>query len=157
MVSVEAIDENHAVGRAAPVVICLWRHETTVEAIRGLGKVAARAELGSALLTVVELGAAVPSSAARDELGRVFASLADTIACSALVFEGTGFVAAGVRAIATTIAQVSRAPFPHRVFSSVEQAGAWLETFDVGVSTAKLVDAVGIVRSALDAREAPQP
>ena len=97
-----------------------------------------------------ELHGIVPSAAARAELARTFEILGDTIACSALVFEGDGFRAAAVRAIATTISQVSRSPFPHRVFSSIEKAGEWMETYSIGISSSQLVRDVGHVRNAMD-------
>ena len=53
---------------------------------------------------------------------------AGRIRMSAVVHEGAGFRAAAVRSVVTGIAMLSKVPFPHHIFATVEQAAKWLGT-----------------------------
>lgn len=131
-------------------MICLWRRETTPSAVQALYDVTARLGTPSGMLTVVEANAALPNSQVRAAVANVLRDSARSVVCSALVFEGEGFRAAAVRAITTTISQLARAPFPHRVFGTVEEAARWLESIEPQLSAAKLCEDLRRLREALD-------
>jgi hypothetical protein len=65
-----------------------------------------------------------PDDAARSALAKSMRSSA--ISRIALVNEGTGFRASIVRSIISGIALLTRSPVPQKVFSSIEDAQAWL-------------------------------
>lgn len=148
---VENVDHNHAVGHTDQVIFVMWRHHTTLEAVRGLTPITEMLnERGATgILTVVEKGATLPSSEARAELASSLKT-ARSMVCSALVFEGDGFRAAAVRAITTTIYQLAKPPFPLRVFATVEQAAHWMESFQVNIEADGVIASVGELRAALD-------
>lgn len=88
--------------------------------------------------------------AVRDELAKVLRGVSTSVACSALVFEGGGFRAAAVRAITTTINQVARQPFPHRVFATVDEASLWMGSLSEQLNADHLQNEMQQVRRALD-------
>jgi hypothetical protein len=49
-----------------------------------------------------------------------------SVACSGIVFEGTGFKMAAVRAIVTGLTMLARPEFPHLVFADVQEASKWM-------------------------------
>jgi hypothetical protein len=77
------------------------------------------------LLTVVEAGAPLPTAQARAALARLLHQNPHLIR-SAVAFEGSGFRAAAVRAVATSIAVLAQHQFPHRIFPAAGEALRWL-------------------------------
>lgn len=152
--NIESIDHQHAVATSGALMLCLWRKVTTHEAVLELHGVstalARRAPEKIAFLTVVESSADMVSGPVRSELVRVFRGVGDSVSCSALVFEGQGFQAAAARAVTTTINQLARQPFPHRVFGDVIAAAQWMETQDGSLRPRQLQRGVEQVRDALD-------
>lgn len=154
---VEYVDSAHATGVSGALLMSLWRTATTHEAMLRFHNFAAKAVASRkdpvAFLTVVEANADLPDPSARDELAAMFRKLAESVACSALVFEGQGFKAAAVRGITTGVNLVARQPFPHKVFSNVDEAGGWLVKNSSGlVSIGDAVDGIATMRARLDAR-----
>ena len=123
-------DRDHIVGTWRNVLVCIWRRETHVVAIRNMKPVLDRLKSanpgGVAMLTVLEQHASLPTTEARDEMPKFFKDVAKGMACSALVFEGVGFRSAAIRALTTTFNLLAAQPFPHRVFASVTDAEAML-------------------------------
>src|SRR5687767_9371933 len=97
---VEALDDAHAIGTSDAMLLCLWRTQTTPQAIAELNgivtRLIARSSNRITMLTVVEMDADMPDSAVRAELTALFQRVASSVICSALVFEGNGFKAATV-------------------------------------------------------------
>lgn len=81
---------------------------------------------GVGVLTIIEPAAPPPGAEARLALSKMFQRVAGSVAASAVVFEGTGFRASLVRSVATSLTLIAKQPFPHRMFSSVEDAASWL-------------------------------
>ncbi|MFO0611616.1 MAG: hypothetical protein U0414_03440 [Polyangiaceae bacterium] len=154
---VEAIDHDHAIGTSEGLLLCVWRMRTTAEAITELNRILTRLIARSpdriVMLTVVESGADMPDAPVRNALAELFHRVAPSVIASALVFEGTGFKAATVRALTTTLNMVTRQPFPHKVFATVAEASAWLAPPTAGrLLASQIASELAGVRAALDAR-----
>lgn len=95
MLKIEIIDREHAVGTGNSSMLCLWRGETTLDAVIELHTISAalgkRTPNKVGHLTVVEQGAAMPDGTVRDELAKVLRGVSSSVACSALVFEVAAF------------------------------------------------------------------
>lgn len=154
MLKIEVIDHEHAVATGDSSMLCLWRGETTHQAVLQLHSITSsltkRTPNKIGYLTVVERGAAMPSGVVRDELAKVLRGVGPRVACSALVFEGGGFLAATVRAITTTLNQVARQPFPHRVFATVSEASTWMASLSPELNEKGLENEMLQLRRALD-------
>jgi hypothetical protein len=88
---------------------------------------AARVATGRiSLFVVVEPRAKMPSSAARDELSRIRRTC--PLSLTALVHEGTGFSAAMVRGVTTSLNLLEAPAMKTHVFANVRSAARWLET-----------------------------
>ncbi len=74
------------------------------------------------------------------------------VRASALVFEGEGFSASMVRAVATGLALLARTSFPHHVFADVTAAADWLARRQPDTPTrfgaSELAGALGELRNA---------
>lgn len=154
---VEALDHDHAIGTSEGLLLCIWRLRTTPEAIAELTGIVTRLIARSPdrilMLTVVESGADMPDAPVRNALAELFHRVAPSVIASALVFEGTGFKAATVRALTTTLNMVTRQPFPHKVFASPAEAATWLAPQTRGrIPAATVASELAGVRASLDAR-----
>lgn len=154
---VEAVDRDHAIGTSEGLLLCVWRFQTTAEAIAELtgivSRLVARSPDRVIMLTVVEAEADMPDAPVRNALAAMFHRVASATIASALVFEGTGFKAATVRALTTTLNMVTRQPFPHKVFATVGDAAAWLAPQTGGrISATAIANDLAATRSALDGR-----
>ncbi len=156
------VDHDHASARCGDVLVIVWRGTTTKVAVQRLRE--RLASLGKArhagigLLTIVEAGAVLPSNEARDHLARMLRE-AHQVRASAVCFEGDGFRAAAVRGVVAGLTMLARQPFPHKVFSTLELAGAWLvpalrEKAAMSIDVPELVTAVRQVREEI-ARRVP--
>jgi hypothetical protein len=111
-----------ATWRTACIVV--WRVQTSVDALVHLEALLARQSGGQrqlALLQVLEPTVRPLDSEQRSMLETVMRS-ARALRCSAVVYEGSGFQAAAVRAVVAGVAALQRHPFPHRVFADVPGA-----------------------------------
>jgi hypothetical protein len=115
------VTKNHdyALATWTEIVAVVWRHETTVEAVRQLDE--AVAELarshpkGIGMLTVVAEGAPLPPSAARKAIADLLTASTSFIRCSAVIMEGSGFRAAAVRSVVTGLTMLAKHDFPHEI------------------------------------------
>ncbi|HEY6877594.1 MAG TPA: hypothetical protein VI299_06220 [Polyangiales bacterium] len=110
----------------------VWKRETTAEGVEALTEAyreqTARYPSGVYLLTIVEKDAPMPPVEQREAVAVFLRSGAGRTRMSAVVIEGTGFRAAAVRSVVTGLAMLVRLPYPHEIFSSLEQAAKWLGT-----------------------------
>jgi hypothetical protein len=108
----------------------VWKRETTVAAVAKVEQVFRelhqRYSSGVYLMTVVEEGALMPNSEAREAVAVFLRSAAGKLRMSAVVHEGAGFRAAAVRSVVTGLSMLVRLPYPHEIFATVEQAAKWL-------------------------------
>lgn len=121
---------DHAVGTCGRLIVTTWRRRMSPEAVLGVRQ-RTEANLppgikGVLFLVVVEESAEAPSKDARHSLAELLHAHAEQIAGGAMVFEGSGFRAAMVRSVATSMALLARTQFSFKVFPSVSRAAAWL-------------------------------
>lgn len=77
--------------------------------------------------TLVDRSGLMPNAAARKEAELVAKKVREFVVLQAQVVEGDGFVAASIRAILTGVMLAIRAPYPNRVFKTVDDALPWVE------------------------------
>jgi hypothetical protein len=125
---VAARDRHHALGSWRNVVLVVWREETQIPAIvrtsQLIGELAQR-HGRIALVQIVEQTAVPPESDIRKAISDMLKKHSDHLISSAVVFEGSGFRAAGVRGVVTAISLLSRTKFPHVIFASPPAALNW--------------------------------
>lgn len=124
------VDTNHCLGSCGPVLVLVWRRESTrsavMDAMRAVQALRALHPGGLGIIVVVEPTAAPPSGEIRRALAETLGSLGPVVKRSALVHEGTGFRAAAVRAVVTGLSAIAQQPYPHQVFDSVDLAATWV-------------------------------
>jgi hypothetical protein len=112
------------------LVIAVWSHKILQSSVAHLSATmrAQAAVTGDvALIQIFEPDVALPDEEVRGELIAMLSEHERRIRCSAVVFTGTGFYAAAVRAMATGITQSSGASFSHAVFPAVPSALVWVD------------------------------
>lgn len=129
---IHAVTEDYTIMSWDRCLGLVWTKETTVAGMLAYTQVYREISLrypsGIYLLTVVEEDAPMPSYEAREAVAVFLRNGAGRIRMSAVVHEGAGFRAAAVRSVVTGIAMLSKVPFPHHIFATVEQAAKWLGT-----------------------------
>lgn len=153
---IRAQDPHHCVATWRNVLVVIWRNETQLGAVRSLASHLAQfAEVppkGCALLTIIEAGAPMPSAEARSELARFMTDAASRLKSSAVAFEGAGFRAAAVRGVVTGLTMLARQPYPHKIFSTVQEAAQWLSS-SMQVTAQATVDAPALITTIQSLRE----
>lgn len=129
--SVDYRNHDHVAFRYARMFSIIWRLETTPDAVQRAQRlvqdfVRSLSPPRFCLLNIVEETADKPSAEARSRLQDLLRSSARGLIRSAVVYEGTGFRAAAVFGVATSLAVLSRHQFPHRVFAELGKATDWL-------------------------------
>jgi hypothetical protein len=126
-------DEGLQIAIWSRVFINRWRTAATLERLLVLGKhqrglVGATDDKRIAVVTVLEdKSGSMPSGPARKEAEAVAKSVREAVIVQAQVVEGEGFVAASIRALLTGITLAIRAPYPNKVFKTVDEALPWVE------------------------------
>jgi len=126
-------DEGLQIAVWSRVFINRWRTVATQERLVVLGEqqralVQATDDKRIAVVTVLaDKSGSMPSGPARKEAEVVAKSVRDAVIVQAQVVEGDGFVAASIRALITGISLAIRAPYPNKVFKTVEEALPWVE------------------------------
>jgi hypothetical protein len=109
---------DYALASWNEIVAVVWRHETTLEGVKGLESIVATIAQshpkGIGMLTIVSAVAPMPSSAARKAIADLL-SASPFVRCSAVIMEGMGFRAAAVRSVVTGLTMLSKHEFPHRI------------------------------------------
>lgn len=119
-------DPHHVLGTWRNVVIAIWVDETSLavveEAEATVRRLSARYPEGIAVLQI--FGEEHPSiePPVRAALKELLRAGRDVIREAPVVYEGQGFRAASIRAIVTGLLPQRSLGFPHRVYSSVEEA-----------------------------------
>lgn len=107
--------------------IAVWRLHTRVDALVHLEALLGRqaaAYKQIALLQMLEPSCKPLDSEQRSTLETVMRG-ARALRSSAVVYEGSGFQAAAVRAVVAGVGALQRHPFPHRTFADVPSAAAF--------------------------------
>lgn len=126
-------DEGLQIATWSRVFINRWRTVATLERLLILGEhqhalIKATGDHRIAVLTALEdKSGLMPNGPARKEAEAIARSTRDAVLLQAQVIEGDGFVAASIRALLTGVMLAIRAPFPNKVFKTVEEALPWVE------------------------------
>jgi hypothetical protein len=143
--------QDYALASWNEIVAVVWRHETTVDAVRNMQsavtELARSYPKGIGMLTVIAAGAPLPGSAARKALADLLSTGSVYIRCSAVIMEGSGFRAATVRSVVTGLTMMSKHDFPHRI-CDVEGAAQLFAQMLPGI-TGRALDA-DTLRSAIN-------
>jgi hypothetical protein len=119
----------HAFGSWRNMLIIVWRHETASAAVRRaknhLLEMRKAYPHGIGLMQVAQPQAKPPDAATRAAIGDFLAAGRGAVACSSVVYGGTGFWMASFRALVAGVTMLARPGFPHHVFESVEEAADW--------------------------------
>lgn len=132
-VKVEGDGTSFRVMQWRNVLMTHWFRPVTVEALevteRSSFDLAARCPRGVFVLTTVELGLELPSSAARKKSSEVLSRTSGHMLASATVVNASGLWAAAARTAVAAIMRFSNVRVPNKVFGSVEEAGRWGRAF----------------------------
>lgn len=137
------------------ILVTIWKQETTLDGVSRIREtrnaLADRFPSNVLLLTVVEEGAPMPPPAERDALADFLKGSARKVARSAVVNEGAGFRAAAIRSIVTGLTMLTKLPFSHETFATVDEAVRWLHgtSSDHSWSAENLIAELRRVRSAM--------
>jgi hypothetical protein len=126
---IHLVEKDYAVATHGRMMQIMWKGQTTVEAVDRakqilIGLVADRTTTFG-LMQVVELNAPPPDSDARQALAGLLAVGEGSVACSSIVYPGTGFLAAAARAVVTGLTMLAQPGFPHLIFPTTEKAAEW--------------------------------
>jgi hypothetical protein len=132
------------------VQIQSWSGVPSVDALRvafqATQRLLARYGDGAVSLLSVASGAlGLPSAEARQLSGELMVKLSGRQIASATVVEGTGFTASAARAAVTGILLFSRTRTPHKIFSAVDAAAAWLGGYH-GLTSAEVSELAAAAR-----------
>lgn len=156
------VSADHAIGSWRNVLLVVWRVHTTVEAVlqahAALARLKREYPQGVCIFQVAETTAKAPDADARAALAKMLAAPDGVVISSSVVYAGTGFFLAAVRALVTGLTMLSRPKFPHLVFATKEEAADWHSQFvrslvGRGLHKDALLAAVEQLLSAFDSRE----
>src|SRR5689334_5080604 len=121
--------EAHAFATWRNMLILVWRHRTEATAVRRarghLIELTKRYPYGIGLMQVATPEAEPPDADARGAITDMLAAGRGGVVCSSVIYGGTGFWMASVRALVASVAMLARPGFPHQVFATVEEAADW--------------------------------
>lgn len=148
---IHEITQEYCLATHRNVLLQIWTRSTPLQGARSARRVArelaARQQGQLATLVIVPVDSAMPDAETRQELSLLIADLGPNAAALALVHEGTGFRAAALRAVLTSITFLAQKKVPEHVCSSVDEAVGWLGQRVVGINTKALIQAVSEVRN----------
>ncbi|WP_434046123.1 MULTISPECIES: serine/threonine-protein kinase [Sorangium] len=122
-----AMDDDHCVATWKGVLFQIWHRDTTPAAVRGVRSVLREHGGGlQATLVLLEENMVPVGKEARLSLAELSRELAAHGMYAALVFEGHGFKASLVRNVAIEFILLSRSRLRYEVFSTVNDAVAWM-------------------------------
>jgi hypothetical protein len=151
---------DYALASWQQIFAVIWRRETTASGAEDLrtkcGEFARANPRGIGLLTIVETGAPLPSSAERKSIADFLAGGSSFIRCSAVIFEGSGFRAAAVRSVVTGLTLMARQAYPHKICDIEEAIRMFCEILPTAtgraVSPAAMRSSLADLRADIDAR-----
>lgn len=121
-----AIEPHYVLASWRMVGIAVWVDDTPVNAIQAAQDMLTRQSLecpdGIAFLQIIGEDNQSIETPARDALRALLRSGRSSIRVAPVVYEGSGFRAAAVRAIVTGLLSQRSLGFPHRVYSTLEDA-----------------------------------
>jgi len=139
------------------VVIVLWRVDTLPEDVAFASELLARlAKMhpeGVGLFQSVEdTCLKTPSGPTKEAIARLLRDGRSYIKASTILFNGQGFRAAIVRAVATGLISLTRPGFPHQAHTTIEEA-AWVHAENLVPPSVQDAFAGGVVRAVRTLRD----
>lgn len=121
-------DEGFLFGKLDNLGIIVWRTTPTPARVQRIVDAFPRFadERGFGLLTIVSPLCAPPDSEVRRLFDQAMRAYRDTLLGIATVVQTEGVFGGLSRAIARTLSIVSRTPYPHNVYATIEDASKWL-------------------------------
>lgn len=125
--TIVAADARYCIATANGTLIQLWRTETPADGVaRAIEAIRRSTQPIHSTLIVVQDECALPDPPARKLLEQLTELLKPTCKIAAMVHEGTGFRAAAVRAILTSLAFLTKQAWPYKIFQSVQHGTTWM-------------------------------
>lgn len=144
-------DEGFLFGKLQNLGVIVWRLTPTVGRVRRIVDLFPRfhSETAFGLLTVVTPACAPVDSEVRRVFDETMRAYRSSLLGIATVIETEGVLGGLSRAIARTLSIVSRAPYPHNVYATIDDASKWLPSIiaqraEPSMSPAQLVDAIAV-------------
>jgi hypothetical protein len=124
-----SVDDDHGKATSGNMLLVVWKKLTTAQACMGvtrdLGELARRCPEGVGVLQVLEANATPPDARAREKVLEFLRFCDGRVTHHSLVYGGSGFRAAAVRAIISSFYLAARPRFAHKVFASLPEAVEW--------------------------------
>jgi hypothetical protein len=143
-------DEGFLLGKLDNLGIIVWRLTPTTSRVRRIVTLFPRfhGERGFGLLTVVSPACAPVDAEVRRVFDEAMRTYRDKLLGIATVIETEGVLGGLSRAIARTLSIVSRAPYPHNVYATIDDASKWLPTIaaqrsEPTLAPSQIVEAIG--------------
>lgn len=122
-----AQNARYCIATWSGTVIQLWRSETPPDGVECVMDVVRNASPPvHSTLIVVEENSELPNPVARKLLEQLTLLLAPSCKVVAMIHEGSGFRAAAIRAILTSLVAISKQAFPYKIFKTVELGTTWM-------------------------------
>jgi len=125
-------DEAYATSGVQDALVAVWCGEPTAERLVALADqmrlLAARSGGRVFLFNVITTTTPVPTTEARAVLQEQFESMRGQLIAAAIVLEKSGLHGSLSRTVLSTLATVTKRPFPMRIFSVRRDAAHWLRT-----------------------------
>ncbi len=122
--------ETHCIATWHGVLIALWRKVPDLgridEVQKALSQLVRQVD-SVCVLVVMEQGAGIPSSQARNGAADLMRSSRDSVVGWAVVIEGGGILRPTIRSVAVAAKLVARIKFPVQICATVNEATSWLE------------------------------
>jgi molybdopterin converting factor small subunit len=145
--------EGLATGVVSRTCVLLWRgvvNEPRFQLQREAIELVANGSPGDAvILCVIEPTSEPPPQELREAATRLLNELAPKIRCVAFVIEGSGFRAAMIRGVLSSLELMRRSAYHVRYFASVAEATAWIAV-ETGRRSVDLAEATSSLRKRLN-------
>lgn len=154
-----SINEALLVGSFGNICVVIWRSPPTIAAVERVSleysRMKSQFPSGFAPVIIVEDGVGLPDEAARKGLADLMDMYGRSMFCMAGVQEATGFRGAAIRSVLTAIDMLSQAPYPRRLFATVEQAAPWLTQHCMAQPNSAPITAGSLIAAVTELRRAP--
>jgi len=148
-----SVVDGFATAEVGRTCILLWRSVVDEARFRlqrqAMEQVASRYPGDAVILCIFEPTSEPPPQALREAASTLLNQLAPKLRCVAYVIEGTGFRAAMIRGVLSSIELVRRSAYPARYFATVADASAWIAV-ETGRRSTELADASFQLREQLN-------
>jgi hypothetical protein len=128
--TVHVSDAEGIVGSWHNLVVWVWRGTMSVAGVIAfegqVRRVASGSKRNVVVLTVTEERAPLPTPEVRSAIVAWLRRSDAKMQAYALVYEGTGFAAAAVRSVVSSVGLLAKPTFPYKVFGRLEEACSWL-------------------------------